>query len=125
MFGPWAARKEQPDRFPVFTHSKYMKLAYFWLDRLWKGAPFGHQPGKTPMSSTRTITGTQANQYTANDLPASRFSGVVVSNSLPGQIETVTINVLPAGYGLLSNLGIGSYDAATGVYTVVGPPRAS
>ena len=70
------------------------------------------------MSSTGTITGTQANQYTANDLPASPFSGVVVSDSLPGQIETVTINVLPAGYG--SNLGIGSYNAATGVYTVVG-----
>ncbi len=72
------------------------------------------------MSGTRTITGTQANQYTANDLPASPFSGVVVSDSLPGQIETVTINVLPAGYGILSNLGIGSYNAATGVYTVVG-----
>ena len=72
------------------------------------------------MTSTVTITGTQANQYTANDAPASPFSGVVVSDSLPGQIETVTINLQPPSHGSLSNLGIGSYDAATGVYTVVG-----
>jgi Tryptophan-rich Synechocystis species C-terminal domain len=72
------------------------------------------------MTSTVTITGTNANQYTANSAPLSPFSGVVVSDSLPGQIETVTVNVLPGAHGSLSNVGIGSYDAATGVYTVVG-----
>ena len=72
------------------------------------------------MTSTVTINGTQANQYTANDSPTAPFSNVVVSDSLPGQIETVTINVLPPSHGALSNLGIGSYNAATGVFTVVG-----
>jgi hypothetical protein len=72
------------------------------------------------MTNTVIITGTEANQYTANSTSLSPFSGVVVSDSNPGQIETVTVNVLPGAHGVLSNLGIGSYHAATGVYTVVG-----
>ena len=76
--------------------------------------------------STITITGTQASQYTVNTSSLSPFSNVIIADSAAGQIETVTValqapgGVAAPGNGLLSNLGAGSYDAATGVYTVVG-----
>ncbi len=76
--------------------------------------------------STITITGTEASQYMVNTSSLSPFSNVIIANSAAGQIETVTVTLqapgqLPApGNGALSNLGVGSFDAATGVYTVTG-----
>ena len=76
--------------------------------------------------STITITGTQAGQYTVNTSSLSPFSNVIIANSAAGQIETVTVSLqapgggAAPGNGLLSNLGAGSYDAATGLYTIVG-----
>jgi hypothetical protein len=76
--------------------------------------------------STITITGTQAGQYTPNTSSLSPFSNVIIADSAAGQIETVTVflqapgGVAAPGNGLLSNLGAGSYDAATGAYTVTG-----
>ena len=74
--------------------------------------------------STITITGTQAGQYTPNTSSLSPFSNVIIADSAAGQIETVTVSLqapggaAAPGNGLLSNLGAGSYDAATGAYTV-------
>src|SRR5271166_4415260 len=78
--------------------------------------------------STITITGTEPNQYTVNTSSLSPFSNVIIADSAAGQIETVTVALqIPGsppqpgpGNGVLSNLGAGSYDTASGVYTVTG-----
>jgi serralysin len=76
--------------------------------------------------STITITGTEASQYVVNTSTISPFSNVVIADSAPGQIETVTVSLeapgggAAPGNGALSNLGAGSYDAFTGTYTVTG-----
>jgi hypothetical protein len=70
--------------------------------------------------TTVAISGTNANQYTVDTTSLSPFSNVVVADSNPGQSETVTVTLSSAGHGALSNLDSGSYDAATGVYTVTG-----
>jgi hypothetical protein len=71
------------------------------------------------MSTTITITGTNANQYTIATSSLSPFTNVVVADSI-GATETVTLNLSSPPHGMLSNLGSGSFDAATGVYTVTG-----
>ncbi len=70
--------------------------------------------------TTITITGTETNQFTINTSSLSPFSEVVVADSNPGQTETVTVTLSASGHGALSNLQNGSYDSATGVYTVTG-----
>jgi Tryptophan-rich Synechocystis species C-terminal domain len=71
------------------------------------------------MPTTITITGTNANQYTIDTSSLSPFSNVVITDSL-GQTETVTLTLSAPSHGALSNLGGGSYNAATGMYTVTG-----
>jgi hypothetical protein len=76
--------------------------------------------------STITITGTEQSQYVVNTSTISPFSNVVIADSAPGQIETVTVSLeapgggAAPGNGALSNLGAGTYDAFTGTYTVTG-----
>ncbi len=62
------------------------------------------------MRSTATITG-RGEPIRPTGAPVA-VSGVIVSDSIPGQIETVMVNVLPATHG--------GPHAATGVQTVVG-----
>jgi hypothetical protein len=52
------------------------------------------------------------------------LSGVTVRDLDAGATETVTVTLSSTANGGLANLGIGSYDAATGVYTVTGTTAA-
>ena len=72
-----------------------------------------------------TITGTAPNQDTIDTSSLSLFSNVVVTDLNPLQTETVTVTLSAAENGTLSNLGGGSYNAATGVYTVTGTAAAA
>jgi hypothetical protein len=71
------------------------------------------------MPTTITISGTNANQYTIDTSSLSPFTNVVVTDSA-GQTETLTLTLSAPSHGALSNLGSGSYNAATGAYTVTG-----
>lgn len=67
-----------------------------------------------------TIAGTRANQTTTDQTSIAPFSTVRISDQNGDQTETVTINFTPPVNGILTNLGGGSYDAATGMYTISG-----
>ncbi len=69
------------------------------------------------------ITGTVADQGVTNETAIMPFSGVVVTDHAD-QSETVTVTLSSAADGALSQLGDGSYDAATGVYTATGTAAA-
>jgi hypothetical protein len=69
------------------------------------------------VSGTGIVTG---NDHTA----LSPLAGVTVSNVNAAQTETVTLTLSSTANGTLTNLGGGSYDATTGVYTVTGTATA-
>ena len=70
-----------------------------------------------------TIAGTAAGQTTTDAAPLAPFSHVAVSDP-NGGTETLTVTLSAAANGTLSNLGAGSYNAATGVYTDTGTAAA-
>ena len=71
-----------------------------------------------------TISGTVAGQAMTDLQTIAPFSGVTIADANPNQTETVTVTLSAAANGTLSNLGGGSYDAATGVYTDTGTAAA-
>ncbi|HLZ10801.1 MAG TPA: hypothetical protein VKT80_19605, partial [Chloroflexota bacterium] len=66
-----------------------------------------------------TISGT-ADSNTTDVLSVRPFANVTVSDFNVGQTDTVTVTMSNPANGTLSNLGGGSYNQATGVYTVSG-----
>jgi hypothetical protein len=70
----------------------------------------------TPVS----IRGTVARQATSDIVSVSPFSGVVIADPNPAQTDTVTTTLSNSANGSLTNLGGGSYNAASGLYTVSG-----
>ena len=71
-----------------------------------------------------TLTGTLANVGVANETTAKPFGSLNVGDPTGGATDTVTITLSNPDYGTLSNLGGGSYNGSTGVYTVAGTPSA-
>ena len=75
-----------------------------------------------------TITGATAGQAVADNATIKPFAGVVVGDGDAGQAETVTVQLSSAANGTLSDANAGtdgsSYNAASGLYTVVGSAAA-
>ena len=67
-----------------------------------------------------TINGTEAGQQISDQETISPFASVVIADANLGQTDTVTVTLSMAANGTLTNLGEGTYDAGTGVYSVTG-----
>ena len=78
----------------------------------------------TAVNDPPVITGAVAGQTTTDEASLHPFSDVVISDVDLGQTETVMVTLSSAETGALSNLGSGSYNATTGVYTVTGTDAA-
>jgi hypothetical protein len=76
--------------------------------------------GATGTIGAVIISGAVANQTTSGATSLSPMSTVVISDPNAGQTETLTVTPSPEASGTLSNLGVGGYNATTGVYTVTG-----
>ena len=75
-------------------------------------------------ASGPTLSGTLANVGVVDETPAKPLSGLAVSDAGVGDTDTVTITLANPAFGTLPNLGAGSYNGTTGVYTVSGTPGA-
>ena len=70
------------------------------------------------------ITGTAAGQATTDLTTIAPFSKVTITDSNISQTETVTVTLSAVANGTLSNLGGGSYNSVTGVYSDTGTAAA-
>ena len=74
----------------------------------------------TPVVQSLSISGTAAGQAASDQATVTPFAGVTVADAAPGLTETLSVTLSAAANGTLSNLGGGSYNAATGVYAISG-----
>ena len=76
--------------------------------------------GPIVIPSPPAITGTRAGQTTNDLTPVAPFATVAIADSNAGQTQTLTVQLSSATSGFLTNFGVGSYYASTGVYSVTG-----
>jgi glycosyl hydrolase family 16 len=76
------------------------------------------------INTTLTITGALSKQAMSDTSSLSPFGNVVVTDLNPGATDTITVALSAAANGTLSNLGGGSYNATTGVYSDAGTAAA-
>ena len=74
----------------------------------------------TAVNDPPTITHTIDLTGVPNEDPASPFGVLTVSDPDVGHVDTLTVTLSDPAEGALSNLSGGSFDAATGIYTVTG-----
>lgn len=67
-----------------------------------------------------TITGALAGQVVTAPGAIQPFGSVTINDGNPGQTETVTVTLSAPANGVLSNLGGGAYNSATGVWSATG-----
>ena len=82
---------------------------------------FGAQ---APAATAASLGGMTSSRATTDEAPIAPFSAVTISNSTAGQTEAVTITLSTTANGALSNLGGGTYNSSTGVYTISGTDAA-
>ena len=69
---------------------------------------------------TPTISGAAAGQTVTDQTTIKPFSALVITDPNANQTEALSVKLSNAANGTLTNLGGGSYNAMTGVYTVSG-----
>lgn len=70
------------------------------------------------------IVGTASGQTTTDVLPIAPFANAVIFDDNALQAESLTVTLSAAANGALTNLGSGSYNPGTGVYTDIGSAAA-
>jgi Ca2+-binding RTX toxin-like protein len=78
----------------------------------------------TAVNDAPTITALAERIGTPNETTKTPFATIAIADPDIGHTDTVTVTLSDAAGGTLSNLGGGSFDAATGVYTDVGSASA-